>query len=185
MILATGALSDLTWADLESWAGFKILSRGKSYIKNVSGLRMTSDGGLLAWVRGTKSYATYIEPVKDGEPDWDCTCPYDWGGPCKHAVAVVLKALDHLKENKEFLKVASDDERLALLFFGEDGEECDVLEDEHSEETASALGRDSDVGKIVKAMKREALASLVLELAERFPQVAQDIIERAGRPRRE
>lgn len=166
------SVSDLTWAELESWAGFKILSRGKSNIKNVSDLRMTSDGGLLAWVRDTDSYATYVEPGKDGEPDWDCTCPYDLGGPCWHAVAVVLTAVEYIKKEKEFLRVAPDDDRLALLFF--------------SEEEGDALGgRHADVGKIVKAMKKDVLVRLVLDLAECFPQVAREVVKRAGRSRQE
>ena len=44
-------LSDLTWADLEAWAGTRIASRETSYQKNgaVRDLAVTPDGGLLAW----------------------------------------------------------------------------------------------------------------------------------------
>jgi uncharacterized Zn finger protein len=42
---------DLTWADLEAWAGSKIMSRGTSYQKSghVRDPAVTPDGGLLAW----------------------------------------------------------------------------------------------------------------------------------------
>ena len=48
------SLEQLTWDDLTLWAGAKILSRGKSYKQNVKDLRRTNDGGILAWVHGTK-----------------------------------------------------------------------------------------------------------------------------------
>ena len=47
----TKKMHGLTWADLEAWAGTKIISRGTSYQKSgyVRNLAVTSDGGLLAW----------------------------------------------------------------------------------------------------------------------------------------
>ena len=37
-------LTDLTWQDLEDWAGRRVVSRGKSYLRNVADLRITDDG---------------------------------------------------------------------------------------------------------------------------------------------
>ena len=97
---AKKTLSDLTWADLEAWAGTKIISRGTSYQKSgyVRELAVTRDGSLLAWVRGTDNYATSVSFIK-GRLSSDCTCPYD--GNCKHAVAVVLEYLDQLQKNNK------------------------------------------------------------------------------------
>ena len=46
---------DITWFDLESWAGSKIVSRGRSYQRNkyVNELAITGSGELLAWVEGS------------------------------------------------------------------------------------------------------------------------------------
>lgn len=46
---------DITWFDLESWAGSKIVSRGRSYQRNkyVNELAITRSGELLAWVEGS------------------------------------------------------------------------------------------------------------------------------------
>jgi len=46
----------LTWADLEEWAGGKIVGRGKQYQRSgcVSELARTADGGLIAWVDGSR-----------------------------------------------------------------------------------------------------------------------------------
>lgn len=107
-------MHDLTWADLESWTGTKIISRGTSYQKSgyVRDLAVTSDGGLLAWVRGSENYATKVSLDK-GRLSSVCTCPY--GGTCKHAVAVVLEYLDRLQKNTKVPLADMDDERLLLL----------------------------------------------------------------------
>jgi hypothetical protein len=52
--------SDLTWDDLEAWAGTRVVKRGKSYKGCVSDLCRTADGRLLAWVRGGNRYATEV-----------------------------------------------------------------------------------------------------------------------------
>jgi uncharacterized Zn finger protein len=53
-------LRNLTLDDLREWAGTKILSRGKSYVRNVKGLSRTKDGTLAAWVSGSEEYATSV-----------------------------------------------------------------------------------------------------------------------------
>ena len=46
------AFSDLTWQDLDEWAGSRVVGRGKSYRRAVADLCTTADGRLLAWVQG-------------------------------------------------------------------------------------------------------------------------------------
>jgi uncharacterized Zn finger protein len=91
--------NDLTWDDLQEWAGATIVSRGQSYQRStrVHELARTSHGGLVAWVLGSHRYATTIE--SEGKAlIAACTCPY--GGVCKHAVAVVLEYLEQVKRNR-------------------------------------------------------------------------------------
>ena len=87
----------LTWGDIKAWAGINITSRGQSYQRShrVQELACTSDGGLVAWVKGTKTYATLVD-IKDEELTAACTCPY--GDVCKHAVALVLEYHEELKQ---------------------------------------------------------------------------------------
>ena len=117
-------LHDLTWADLEAWAGAKIVSRGTSYQKNgyVRDLSVTPEGGLLAWVRGSDKYATTVSLEKRSLSS-DCTCPY--GGTCKHAVAVVLEYLDQRKKNAK-VPLADEGDELRLV---QSPEENDPLDD--------------------------------------------------------
>jgi len=91
----TDLFEGLTWNDLTSWAGSKIVSRGKSYQRSgyVKELACAPDGSLIAWVDGTERYATQVF-FEDDELESDCTCPY-WD-TCKHAVAVVVEYLENL-----------------------------------------------------------------------------------------
>ena len=113
-------LRKLTLDDLREWAGSKILSRGQSYLRNVKGLSYLEDGTLAAWVSGNDLYATSVCISEDGDFDYSCTCPYDWG-PCKHAVAVVLAAAGQLKQKKEIPLLNHDDELYQALFEDVDG----------------------------------------------------------------
>ncbi len=109
--MANDTFRKLSWDELETWAGSKTLSKGRSYIKKVSELCLTSTGGLLAWVQGTHRYATRVEYENDfiGE----CSCPV--GTDCKHSVAVVLHYLELLKQKKSVPVAEEDDERFDVL----------------------------------------------------------------------
>ncbi len=61
---------NLTWFDLESWAGSRVVSRGKSYQRSklVKDLAITQSGDLVAWVRGSTTYATKVSFDKGSLP---------------------------------------------------------------------------------------------------------------------
>lgn len=108
-------LKDLTWDDLNEWAGSKIVSRGRSYQQQgrVSESAHTEDGALVAWVDGSDRYATTVDSGDDGTLSSMSTCPYELN--CKHGVAVVLEYLERAEHNRRVPHVGSGDERLALL----------------------------------------------------------------------
>ncbi len=104
-------LEELTYNDLQDWAGTKILQRGDSYFKNgcVTNLRITSKG-LLACVSGTHRYITLVTLEGKGIEKYlssDCTCPY--GTDCKHAVATLLAYCQAIKEKKTVQVAKSND----------------------------------------------------------------------------
>ena len=103
-------LNGLTHEDLREWAGSKIYNRGKEYVKEVSQLSRTEDGTLVAWVSGADEYATSIRQESEGEFGYDCTCPYDYSGPCKHAVAVLLAAAEQLKRGEDIPLLDPEDD---------------------------------------------------------------------------
>jgi len=112
-------LKEITFMDLENWAGEKIVSRGKSYQKNgyVSDIGQTEDGKIVGWVHGTNTYATAVS-IKNGIIESQCTCPY-WDN-CKHAVALILefneeKLTSDKKNIKHLLKTKSKKELIQML----------------------------------------------------------------------
>lgn len=128
----------VSWDDLEAWVGNTTLSRGRSYIKNVSELCFTPKGGLLAWVQGTHRYATLVEVEDDFVSQ--CSCPV--GADCKHAVATVLHYLELLKKKKPVAVAEEDDERF------------DILEDAgHGDEDLDDDGDDVDARDSVKSSR--------------------------------
>jgi uncharacterized Zn finger protein len=154
---------DLTWSDLEDWAGSRILSRGASYNKSGLVQELTlSDGSLLAWVRGSRRYATTVSLTR-GKLASDCTCPY--GGTCKHAVAVVLDYLDRVKRKEKVPLAGADDERLLLLgngaALGDEDDDCidftgeDYEDDDEEDDIDASLNKKSK--REIQAMLRGIL----------------------------
>lgn len=184
------SLLSLTWEDLRQWAGSTIMGRGKTYIKNVSDLARTESGGLIAWVAGTEDYATNVEADEDGELDWFCSCPYD-SGPCKHAVAVVLAALEQEKAGRK-LPLVDKQGDLYLAVFDEtddDDEFRDEDDPDDQEITVGSSGPDGGknpaVAGILGEKSKEELIVLLTDLAARHPEVKRKILEddqlRSGR----
>ena len=178
-------LIDLTWDDLQKWVGAPILSRGQRYQRNgqVHNLARTSLGGLVAWVQGTRRYATTIESEEKALIA-ACTCPY--GGICKHAVAVVLDYLEQVKQNRAISTVTEQDQRLRLLESAAEAEERDEEEDGDV--------ADEDVERVFLRRSRKAAADVLPEflvqqtkpqllalfkdLAQRYPDVRQFLQDR-------
>lgn len=193
----------LTWDDLTSWAGAKILSRGKSYKRQVSDLRRTNDGGILAWVHGTKQYVTLVRRESSGTLSAVCSCPYDWT-PCKHGVATVLAYLDNVKNKQDVPQASKSDRRLKLIadlssqesadgLLEEDGDD-DTEEDFHESVQGSAekytlpLGssrsartRKSKQADVVRqrieGMSRDQLVEFVINLIKEYPEIGRKIEE--------
>ena len=90
------SFSDLAWEDLADWAGTRVVSRGKSYKRNVQELCLTGEEHLLATVQGGRRYLTRVECGVRNALSSVCTCPY--GSACKHAVAAILVYLDMLQK---------------------------------------------------------------------------------------
>ncbi|MBC7359127.1 MAG: SWIM zinc finger domain-containing protein [Desulfacinum sp.] len=167
------AFRHLTLEDLREWAGSKIFNRGKGYIKRVSQLSRTDDGHLVAWVKGTDQYATWVRYEEGGNFEHGCTCPYNDWGPCKHAVAVVLATADLLKGGSN-IPLLNPDEDLWLEAFGDAPFFGEIGTPEPWQKDAGGWIKAALGGK-----SREELIALLVELAESFPEVARLIRDRA------
>lgn len=172
-------LYDLTWADLEAWAGKKVVSRGTSYQKSryVRELAVTRTGGILAWVRGTKNYATKVASEK-GRLESVCTCPY--GGTCKHAVAVVLEYLDRLQKKTDVPMAKEEDERLiiledASLAWEEDDEDLDIDEEEDDELITEAGRALAGIDASLKKKSKKELQAMLSGILTQRPEIEKEL----------
>lgn len=175
--------ADLTWEDLEDWAGTTIVSRGRTYQRNssVSDLGITSEGILIAYVQGSVRYATQVA-IQDGDLTSECTCPY-WAN-CKHAVAVVLEYLMCLKNDVAVPQIPQTDPRLDKLreteTTGEEywdpelGMSIDVEEQLEAEQQ-------QNTGPLLAYLEKQTKAQLVElldELTDAFPDVREFLEDR-------
>ena len=82
----------------------QVFQRGLDYYQQHAVLSLKRRGDeLLAEVEGSQ-YEPYLVRIKlDGDlvESALCNCPYDWGGWCKHVVAVLLAALREPKDVEE------------------------------------------------------------------------------------
>jgi len=84
---------NLTEAAIRSLTTPQSFSRGEEYYHTGAVLDLERRGDtLLAQVEGSsyEPYEVTIELDAGGIAQAHCTCPYDWGGYCKHIVAVLL-----------------------------------------------------------------------------------------------
>ena len=83
----------LTENDIRSRATTQSWTRGEDYYySNRVENAVWRDGLLTAEVEGSE-YEPYIVQIRFEEEEirsTDCTCPYDWGGDCKHIIATLL-----------------------------------------------------------------------------------------------
>jgi len=159
--------ADLTWNDIEAWAGGKVVSRGRKYQQQgrVADLAVTDDSCLIAWVEGSERYATWVAVDEEGLPDSVCTCPY--GTSCKHGVAVVLEFLDRVENKRGIPKAKQDDERLRLL--------ADEYSDDKSVMTEDLR---QEIDGFLKGKTKGQLIDLIHDLAGRHPEMARDLADR-------
>ncbi|MCX5894928.1 MAG: SWIM zinc finger family protein, partial [Proteobacteria bacterium] len=171
---------ELTWRDIEDWAGSKIVSRGKSYQRGrrVQELSRLKSGGIVAWVQGSERYATRVT-CETGKLVSDCTCPY--GATCKHAVAVVLEYLDCLKNNINVPKATTPDRRLELLEAGSEYETWDEDDEENLDRFSPKTHEkvvSHDSSSFLKKQTNEQLITLIEDLVGRHPAVRKDLHDR-------
>jgi len=163
-----GRFADLTWKDIETWAGGTIVSRGRKYQRQgrVADLAVTDDGGLIAWVKGSELYATKVVMNENGLPESTCTCPYE--RDCKHGVAVVLEYLRQVENNYRVPKAKQDDERLILLADGGRDDDEDLISEDIR----------PDINGFLQGKTRAQLISLIHDLAGQFPEMARELADR-------
>ncbi|SMF53793.1 SWIM zinc finger family protein [Pseudogulbenkiania subflava] len=177
-------LDKLTVDDLQEWASEKIFERGKSYLRRVSGLSQAADGTLAAWVTGSERYATSVHIGAGGTLTSFCTCPYDWGLSCKHAVAVVLAAAEHVKQGKAIpvldeasklaRSLADDEEDDGEAYYEDDEDGVDEPVTKHRRQKQPSF---QELQNILQGWSKDKLVTWLAEQAGRDPELGQSILE--------
>lgn len=171
---------ELTWIDIQDWAGSKILSRGKSYQRSgqVEELGITKKNEIVAWVEGSTRYATKAF-YKLGKLSSVCTCPYKTD--CKHGVAAVIEYLESMKKKNPVPLVSANDKRIALIKQGMTAlpKDFDDDRDEEPEENDDSSDMFSDKNNSIAAFlngkSHAELALILTEIAENHPEVKNEL----------
>src|SRR4051794_29082826 len=93
-----------TEADIRRHASADSFERGREYCQNERVLSLIQRGGALqADVLGSDADPYRVQVTFDGASvvAATCTCPYDWGGWCKHIVAALLAAREQPERIEE------------------------------------------------------------------------------------
>lgn len=164
--------ADLSWDDLNHWVGSKIVSQGRNYQQQgrITDLAITEAGVLIAWVNCSERFATRVVMNPDGLPESLCSCPYELD--CKHGVAVVLEYLKMLEFGKTIPQADDNDVRIAVL-------EDNNWNSDAGDGTAF-LSEDfiKDVEEFLSGKTAGQLKELIFELAQKYPEIAQDLSDR-------
>ncbi len=98
-------MSKLTESDIQARASGQSYDRGRRYYDNGCVLDVTRRGNAVtAAVEGSQYEPYQVEVIlkeDGGIARAYCDCPYDWGGDCKHIVAVLLTLVHEPEEVQE------------------------------------------------------------------------------------
>lgn len=113
--------SSLTEAQIRRYASGESFRRGQDYHARGAVLSLVRRGNIIeAEVEGSNPhpYIVHCTFEERGAPSATCTCPYDWGGWCKHIVAACLSIIhdsEQIEERPALAALLADLDREQLL----------------------------------------------------------------------
>ena len=88
--------------------------RGQDYFEGGMARGLVLEGDAYkAYVQGTRRYTVRVWE-ESGEIETSCSCPYDWGGACKHVVAVMLAVLRQEEGGEGFKQMPETQVKAAI-----------------------------------------------------------------------
>jgi len=88
-----------------SIAKYSSFEKGKEYFRDGLVEKIWKEGEIYhALVQGSENYLVDLK-FENEEIDYNCTCPFDFGGACKHVVAAILT----FASDKKYAKPSSND----------------------------------------------------------------------------
>lgn len=122
--MAREKLPRITEAAVRGLTSEKSFERGESYYQDGAIMDPVRQGmELRAYCEGSEyePYHLSVTLAKKGVEDTSCTCPYDWGGICKHLVAMLLTYVHNpdlfraVPPLKEMLAQSSKEELIVII----------------------------------------------------------------------
>ncbi len=99
------ALADFDESTIRALATDASYYRGEEYYEIGAVRNLVLEGDAYrAHVHGTRRYTVRIRGSGD-DLDASCTCPYDWGGICKHIVATMLAILNQHEDARDLKRI--------------------------------------------------------------------------------
>ena len=114
-------LPQLTLDQIQERCTKQVFSRGEGYFHNEAiENAIFHDWTLSANCYGSEDtpYRVSVELTPTGIADTECSCPYDWGGDCKHIVALLLTyihEIDEIRSVEPILTAIAEKPRATLL----------------------------------------------------------------------
>ena len=175
-------IKDISLIEVEYFVGDRIFERGENYFtQGRVGNLYLSPKGVIAQVRGTKEYITFIGVDEKGSLYSRCSCPY--GIACKHAVATYFELFSRLKNKKIVEEVSADHKLLLRLERLYDSENFyNDWNSEIFEENISMTKKDvqSKINTFLLDKEKLELIDLLGDLADKYPSVREDIMEQVN-----
>ncbi len=106
---------NLTEDSIQPYASEESFHRGREYYEDGAVLTVSRRGeDLFAEVQGNeyRPYQVHVALRSDALQDADCSCPYEWGGICKHVVAALLECIHNQDRIQEHPSVEDVIDRL-------------------------------------------------------------------------
>ena len=106
---------NFTEDSIQSYSSGDSFHRGREYYKDGAVLTVSLRGeDIFAEVQGSehRPYQVHISQHSGAFHDADCSCPYDWGGVCKHIVAALLECIHHQDRIQEHPSIEDVIDRL-------------------------------------------------------------------------
>jgi uncharacterized Zn finger protein len=112
-------MTTLTESAIRSYASDQSFERGREYYQSGAIYNAVRQGNtLLAECVGTDTYHLRIELNEDNIQFANCTCPYEFGGYCKHLVALLLNYIHkpgEFSERKSIPALLENIDKAALV----------------------------------------------------------------------
>lgn len=173
--MAKEALPTLTESQVRRLAGEKSFERGLGYYRGGAILEPIRQGmELRAYCEGSEyePYQLSATLTKTGIKSTSCTCPYDWGGLCKHLVALLLTyvhkpdAFRVIAPLEELLAGRSKEELIAMIseMVKREPELMSVVELTAATQSAKPIDVETYRRQVRQALRRENPRAIEKEL---------------------